>query len=76
MLMSEKLWCVVEFDDDSIHIVPKNWFLNKSKCYWPTQGTFNTISSYLKAVKKMINPDENWPVFEAQILTSSGNNVD
>ncbi|CAI6370007.1 unnamed protein product [Macrosiphum euphorbiae] len=71
--MSEenKLWSVVEFDDDSIHIVPKNWFLDKSKCYWPTQGTFKTINSYIKSVKKMASPDDNWPVFEAQILASS-----
>jgi len=78
--MSEeiKIWSVVEFHDDSIHIIPKNWFLDNSKklkCYWPTQGTFKTINAYIKAVKKMASPDENWPVFEAQILAGSGNNL-
>jgi len=77
--MSEenKIWSVVEFDDGSIHIVPRNWFFfdksAKLKCYWPTQGTFKTITAYIKAVKKMASPDENWPVFEAQILSGSGN---
>eukprot|EP00102_Acyrthosiphon_pisum_P022409 XP_016659619.1 PREDICTED: uncharacterized protein LOC107883659 [Acyrthosiphon pisum] len=75
--MSEenKIWSVVEFDDGSIHIVPRNWFFfdksAKLKCYWPTQGTFKTITAYIKAVKKMASPDENWPVFEAQILSGT-----
>ncbi|XP_050062736.1 uncharacterized protein LOC126552159 isoform X7 [Aphis gossypii] len=66
-----KIWSVVEFGDGSIHIIPKNWFLDKSKCYWLSQGTFKTINAYIKAVKKMGCPDENWPIFEAQILAES-----
>uniref|UniRef100_A0A2S2NHT5 DUF4806 domain-containing protein n=1 Tax=Schizaphis graminum TaxID=13262 RepID=A0A2S2NHT5_SCHGA len=65
-----KLWSIVEFDDGSIQIIPKNWFLNDSKCYWPTQGTFKSINAYTKAVKKMAIPDEKWPIFDTQILAS------
>lgn len=69
-------YCIVEYEDGGIQIVPNNWILDDGeKCYWPPKKMFNTIKAYNSAVQKKINPDEIWTIFNARIIASYGNNI-
>lgn len=69
--MVTDLWCTVEYEDDSVQIVPRCWIVAE-KCYWPSNNTFKTNKKYLKAVKNCISPSEDWPLYDAKILGTYG----
>lgn len=69
------IWCVVEYDDGGLTIVPKSWTEvggTSGTCYWPPRGTFYSDSQYQKAVKRGVNPGPTWSIYGATILGSYG----
>jgi len=75
MTQKPPIWCVIEYDDGGVQIVPKSWTETGSPgtSYWPQRGVFNSNLQYLKAVKHNTSPGITWPVYKASILGSYGN---
>lgn len=72
-------WSIIEYDDDTIQIVPKCWLSIDSDenqlCYWPSQNYFISDKHYISAVKKSIIPKSNWSKYGATILGTYGNPI-
>lgn len=63
------MWNIVEFDDNTVQIVPDCWVSSDQKtCYWPPSGLFITNKNYLKEVKKCVLPSINWSVYNVHLI--------
>jgi len=74
--MADKpIWCIIEYEDDGVQIVPKSWIDTGSlgTSYWPQRGVFNSDLQYLKAVRHSKSAGKTWPVYRASVLGSYGN---
>jgi len=49
-------FAVVEFEDETVDVIPSNWLLNDTTCYWPPYRALRLTS----AVKKSEEPQETW----------------
>lgn len=69
--MATNVWCTVEYEDESVQIVPHCW-IRAEKCYWPSDNTYKTTKKYLNAVKNCISPSVDWPLYDAKMLGTYG----
>lgn len=49
-------YAVVEFDDETVDVIPSSWLLNDTTCYWPPYRALRLTS----AIKKREEPQETW----------------
>ncbi|KAL5245924.1 hypothetical protein ACI65C_013332 [Semiaphis heraclei] len=63
---------VVEYDDETIQIVPKCWVTigddGNMACYWPPYNFFSSNKRYISAVKKNMEAKPEWIKYGATIL--------
>jgi len=65
-------YIVVEFDDEGIQIIPRNWLINNGSATKFPPLTTNNIR-YEKFCTKMVEPKDNWNTFNLKrILASCG----
>lgn len=69
-------WSVVEYDDETIQIVPKCWVTidddGNMACYWPPFNFFSSNKRYISAVKKSMEAKPEWIKYGATILGTYG----
>jgi len=69
-------WSVVEYDDETIQIVPKCWVTidddGNMACYWPPFNFFSSNKRYISAVKKSMEAKPEWIRYGATILETYG----
>lgn len=64
-------YSIIEFEDGSIEIIPKTWFLDEAHTYFPN-NTKDRIK-YDRSVLKMDEPHPEWEVFSiTKIIASEG----
>ena len=64
-------YSIIEFEDGSIEIIPKTWFLDETHTYFPNKTTDRI--KYDRSVLKMDDPDPEWEVFSiTKIIASEG----
>lgn len=64
-------YSIIEFEDGSIEIIPKTWFLDEIHTYFPNKTTDRI--KYDRSVLKMDDPDPDWEVFSiTKIIASEG----
>jgi len=63
------MWDFVEFDDNTVQIVPDCWVSSDQKtCYWPPNGLFKSNKDYIKDVKKCVSPAITWSIYNVLIV--------
>jgi len=63
------MWDIVEFDDNTVQIVPDCWVSSDQKtCYWPPNGLFKSNKDYIKDVKKCVSPSITWSIYNVLIV--------
>lgn len=70
-------WCVIEYNDGGVQIVPKSWTEvgGLGTCCWPPTGVFKSDLQYQKAVKLNAKAGKTWPIYEASILGTFGKHL-
>ncbi|CAI6374627.1 unnamed protein product [Macrosiphum euphorbiae] len=70
MKYSYNKYVVVEFDDEGIQIIPRNWLIsNGSATKFPPLTTNNI--RYEKFCTKMVEPKDNWNTFNLKRILAS-----
>lgn len=65
----QNMWNIVEFDDNTVQIVPNCWVSSDQKtCYWPPNGLFKSDKNFLKEVKKCVSPSINWSIYNVSLV--------
>jgi hypothetical protein len=49
-------FAVAEFDDEYVDVIPTNWLLNDTTCYWPPFRVLRLTA----AVRKREEPQKTW----------------
>ena len=63
-------YMIVNFNDQSLGIIPENWIVNNGKhCLWPHNVSFDIINSYIKNAQK---PEDDWMMYEIRIMKMFG----
>ena len=55
--------------DNEVGVVPSSWLKTNSQCYWPD---YKTQQRNVKAVINHVKPEEDWPIYDIKVLSSTG----
>jgi hypothetical protein len=61
-------FAVVEFDDETVDVIPTNWCISETCCYWaPYRGL-----RFTSAVRKQEEPQQTWTQCVMRVLHHYG----